>query len=128
MWFSSGRSRLGCSKTNGMPSRPSQKSIEVCLSAPTSVMWWTPWLWITRMSVIYQLRLVLAALQRSERDHLDARLHHEHVADPLTNRVRQARVIALDDDRQRRVLLYPGPSRLDQDVAAHVRAKLVDDL
>src|SRR5215216_5777071 len=49
MWFSSGRSRFGCSKTNGMPSTPSQKSIEVCRSAPTSVMWWTPWLWSFRI-------------------------------------------------------------------------------
>ena len=28
-----------------MPSTPSQKSIDVCRSAPTIVMWWTPWLW-----------------------------------------------------------------------------------
>ena len=34
---------------NGMPSTPSQKSIDVCRSAPTIVMWWTPWLWILRM-------------------------------------------------------------------------------
>src|SRR5215217_4836413 len=26
-----------------MPRTPSQKSIDVCRSAPTSVMWWTPW-------------------------------------------------------------------------------------
>ncbi len=37
-------SRFGCSNTNGMPSTPSQKSIDVCRSAPTRVMWWTPWL------------------------------------------------------------------------------------
>jgi hypothetical protein len=43
-WLSEGRSRLGCSNMKGMPSRPSQKSIDVCRSAPTSVMWWTPWL------------------------------------------------------------------------------------
>ena len=35
-------SRFGCSNTNGMPSTPSQKSIDVCRSAPTIVMWWTP--------------------------------------------------------------------------------------
>src|SRR4051812_50118292 len=35
-----------------MPSSPSQKSIAVCRSAPTSVMWCTPWLWILRMKVI----------------------------------------------------------------------------
>ena len=34
-WLSDSRSRFGCSKTNGMPSTPSQKSIEVCRSAPT---------------------------------------------------------------------------------------------
>jgi len=38
-WLSAGRSRLGCSKTNGIPSTPSQKSIEVWRSAPTMVMW-----------------------------------------------------------------------------------------
>src|SRR5258705_48609 len=27
-----------------MPRMPSQKSIDVCRSAPTIVMWWTPWL------------------------------------------------------------------------------------
>src|SRR3954451_8007371 len=48
-WLSDARSRLGCSKTNGIPSRPSQKSIEVWRSAPTIVMWWTPWLWSLRM-------------------------------------------------------------------------------
>src|SRR6185437_14389755 len=32
-----------------MPSTPSQKSIDVRRSAPTSVMWWTPWLWILRI-------------------------------------------------------------------------------
>src|SRR3954447_7295145 len=44
-WLSAALSRLGCSNTNGMPSTPSQKSIEVRRSAPTIVMWWTPWLW-----------------------------------------------------------------------------------
>src|SRR6185503_5137284 len=33
-----------------MPRTPSQKSIDVCRSAPTSVMWWTPWLWSFRIS------------------------------------------------------------------------------
>src|SRR5436190_15898811 len=33
---------------NGMPRTPSQKSIDVWRSAPTIVMWWTPWLWIFR--------------------------------------------------------------------------------
>src|SRR4051794_13721297 len=44
-WLSAALSRFGCSNTNGMPSRPSQKSIDVCRSAPTIVMWCTPWLW-----------------------------------------------------------------------------------
>src|SRR3954468_8420130 len=55
-WLSPGLSRLGCSKTKGMPSTPSQKSIEVCRSAPTSVMWWTPWLWSLRGMVPAKLR------------------------------------------------------------------------
>ena len=29
-WLSAALSRLGCSNTNGMPSTPSQKSIDVC--------------------------------------------------------------------------------------------------
>src|SRR4051812_45803414 len=70
MWFSSGRSRLGCSKTNGMPSRPSQKSIDVCRSAPTSVMWCTPWLWIFRMRRAYEAAppLVARLLLRLQRE------------------------------------------------------------
>src|SRR4051812_24221733 len=38
-----------------MPSTPSQKSIDVCRSAPTMVMWWTPWLWSLRMEDLYRL-------------------------------------------------------------------------
>src|SRR3954454_16546449 len=49
-WLSPGLSRLGCSKTNGIPRTPSQKSIDVRRSAPTIVMWWTPWLWSLRMA------------------------------------------------------------------------------
>src|SRR5512133_961711 len=48
-WLSFALSRFGCSKMNGIPSTPSQKSIDVCRSAPTIVMWWTPWLWILRI-------------------------------------------------------------------------------
>src|SRR4051812_25226807 len=33
-----------------MPSTPSQKSIDVCRSAPTIVMWCTPWLWSLRIA------------------------------------------------------------------------------
>src|SRR5690606_29177515 len=78
-WLSFGLSRLGCSKTKGIPSRPSQKSIEVCRSAPTSVMWWTPCDCSLRMVihvsslVLDELRLVFAALERAERHQLDAR-------------------------------------------------------
>src|SRR3954470_7323867 len=56
-WPSSGLSRLGWSKTKGMPSTPSQKSIDVRRSAPTIVMWWTPWLWILRMRASLDPRL-----------------------------------------------------------------------
>src|SRR3954467_13849964 len=56
-WLSFGLSRLGCSKTNGIPSTPSQKSIDVRRSAPTIVMWWTPWLWILRMRASLDPRL-----------------------------------------------------------------------
>ena len=33
---------IGLLEDDGIPSSPSQKSIDVCRSAPTSVMWWTP--------------------------------------------------------------------------------------
>src|SRR6266545_3615616 len=83
--------RLGL-RTKGMPSTPSQKSIDVCRSAPTIVMWWTPWLWSFRMcslaSVLDELRLVFAATQASERDELHSRLDDEHVTEPLTDRFR----------------------------------------
>src|SRR4051794_35772414 len=127
MWFSSGRSRFGCSNTNGMPSRPSQKSIELCLSAPTRVTWWTAWAWIVRMSVLYQLRLVVAAFEGSERHELDARLNNQYSADPLTDGVREARVVPLHHDRKRRLLLDARLGRLDADVAAHVRVELAHD-
>src|SRR6185503_15951960 len=45
-WFSSGFPRFGCSKMNGMPSVPSQKSIALCRVEPTTVMWWNPCTWI----------------------------------------------------------------------------------
>src|SRR4051794_36749353 len=49
-WLSDSLSRLGCSNTKGMPSRPSQKSIDVWRSAPTIVMWWTPCDWSLRIA------------------------------------------------------------------------------
>src|SRR3954454_21703358 len=54
-WLSAALSRLGCSKTNGIPSTPSQKSIDVWRSAPTSVMWWTPWVWSLRTPTLYSV-------------------------------------------------------------------------
>src|SRR5215475_12284501 len=79
-WLSDALSRFGCSKTNGMPRTPSQKPIDVCRSAPTIVMWWTPWLWSFRIGLVLdEFRLVLAALQAPPRDELDARLDDEYV-------------------------------------------------
>src|SRR4051795_10128650 len=94
-WLSLGLSRLGCSKTNGIPSTPSQKSIDVCRSAPTMVMWWTPWLWSLRMTLslaLDQSRFVLAALQRAPWHELDGRLDDEHLAQPLADRGREVGV------------------------------------
>src|SRR4051795_11941132 len=132
-WLSAALSRLGCSNTNGIPSVPSQKSIDVCRSAPTSVMWWTPWLWMIRMSAIYQLRLVLAPLERPPGHQVDPRLHYEHAADPLTNRVGEVRVLApfpgeLDDHRQRRFLPHARRRGRHADVAADVGREAGHDL
>src|SRR4051794_28332924 len=95
-----------------MPSTPSQKSIDVRRSAPTIVMWWTPWLCSLRMKLLAldQFRFVLAALQGSPRHQLDARLHDERPSHTVADRVREfhtrPRVAGeLDGDRQRRVLL-----------------------
>src|SRR4051812_34943178 len=138
-WLSFGLSRLGCSNTNGMPSTPSQKSIEVRRSAPTIVMWWTPWLWSLRMGEASsgagfdELRLVLAALQGSPRHELDSRLDDERVAQLLADRVGQALVGAraageLNADRQRRLLLDAARPRPDEDVAADVGREAADHL
>src|SRR4051812_36643502 len=92
-WLSDARSRLGCSNTNGMPSTPSQKSIDVCRSAPTIVMWWTPWLWSFRMFLaLDEFRLVFAAPQGAPRHEVHVRLDDEHVAQSLANRLREGRV------------------------------------
>src|SRR3954471_2830664 len=128
-------SRFGCSNTKGMPSTPSQKSIDVCRSAPTIVMWWTPWLCSFRMSLplaLDQSRLVLAALQGAPRDELDRRLDDEDLAQPLADRVGERGVGRrpageLHADRQRRVLLDPGRRRADEDVAAD-RGEAADHL
>src|SRR3954453_2561282 len=84
-------SRFGWSKTNGMPRTPSQKSIDVFRSAPTIVMWWTPWLWSLRIwggllggrLVLDEFRLVLAALQGAPRHQLDARADDQRGAELL---------------------------------------------
>src|SRR3954453_1244384 len=119
-WLSSALSRLGCSNTNGIPRTPSQNSIDVCRSAPTIVMWWTPWLCSLRTvnsrSVLDEVRLVQAARQRPPCDEIDAGLHHEDLAQPLPDRLGQRRVGLgaageLHGDRQRRLLLDPGRAR-----------------
>src|SRR3712207_7853070 len=86
-WLSAGLSRFGCSKRNGMPSMPSQKSIDVCRSAPTIVMWWTPWLCSLRMRsdpclVLDEPRLVLAPAEASARDELNVSLDEQRGAQP----------------------------------------------
>src|SRR5690348_16309997 len=66
-----------------MPSTPSQKSIDVCRSAPVMVMWCTPWLWSFRItSVSHERGLVVAALERPPRDELDPGLHEERRPQP----------------------------------------------
>src|SRR3954453_18160914 len=126
-WLSPGLSRFGCSNTNGMPSTPSQKSIDVRRSAPTIVMWCTPWLWSLRMetsrSAFDELGLVLAPLQRAPRQQLDLRLDDQHAAHPRGDRVRQRRIgrdvsRQLHGHRQRRLLLHARRPRPDHDVAA----------
>src|SRR3954454_21484502 len=114
-WLSPGLSRLGCSKTNGIPRTPSQKSIDVRRSAPTIVMWWTPWLWSFCTDcpfglVLDEFRLVLTALQAPPRHELDVGLDHERVAKSLADGLGEARVRGgplgeLDAHRQRWLLL-----------------------
>src|SRR5215216_3068090 len=98
-----------------MPSTPSQKSIDVWRSAPTIVMWWTPWLWSFRIgsprgSVLDEFRLVLTALQGPPRHEVDVGLDDERVAQPGPDGVGKRRIgrrtaRELDADRQRRLLL-----------------------
>src|SRR3954454_20116570 len=114
-WLSFSLSRLGCSKTNDMPSTRSQKSIDVRRSAPTIVMWWTPWLWSFCTDcpfglVLDEFRLVLTALQAPPRHELDVGLDHERVAKSLADGLGEARVRGgplgeLDAHRQRWLLL-----------------------
>src|SRR5436309_213035 len=110
-WLSDSLSRFGCSNTNGIPRTPSQKSIEVCRSAPTIVVWCTPCTWSLRTRSTLMLdepRFVLAAAQAAERHELDARLHDERAADAVADRGRELLVAArpareLDADRKRRL-------------------------
>src|SRR6476661_2583009 len=134
-WLSAALSRLGCSKTNGIPSTPSQKSIDVCRSAPTIVMWCTPWVWSLRMSlsVLDELRLVITALQAAPRHEVDAGLHDQHAAQALADRLGQ-RVVGgrvgreLDAHGQRRVLLDAVRGRPNEHVPADARGERADDL
>src|SRR4051794_20208266 len=112
-WLSASLSRFGCSNTKGIPSTPSQKSIDVRRSAPTIVMWWTPWLCSFRIdppvSVLYELRFVLAALQRPPRHQLDPRLDQKRASQTVADLVGEGTGSAqvgreLDGHRQRRVL------------------------
>src|SRR3954447_3813980 len=137
-WLSASLSRLGCSKTKGMPSTPSQKSIDVRRPAPTIVMWWTPWLCSFRNRhlgslALDELRLVFAAPQRLPGHELHARLDDERTAQLLANRLRESSLgldpaRQLDVHRQRRVLLDAGPRRADEDVAAHCGGEFAHDL
>src|SRR3954470_18344375 len=135
-WLSAALSRFGCSKTNGIPSRPSQKSIDVCRSAPTRVMWWTPWLCSFRIWLLLALDepcLVVAPAERPERDELHPRLDDERGAQPLTDRLCEIRPRRgaggeLDHHRERRLLLHARLLGPDEDVAAHLRCEGSDDI
>src|SRR5215211_633090 len=101
-------------------------------------MWWTPCVWSFRNARSYalplhQARLVLAPREAAPRNELDACLDDEHLADPLTDPIRErvlARAISrdLDADGQRRLLLHARAPRPDDDVAADRRRELPDDL
>ena len=81
---------------NGIPSTPSQKSIDVWRSAPTIVMWWTPWLWSFRMRlsflVLYESGLVFASWQAAPRDELDGGLHGQYLTQTGRDAVGERRV------------------------------------
>src|SRR4051794_21016571 len=96
-----------------MPRTPSQKSIDVWRLAPTSVMWWTPWLCSLRngpLLVLDESVLVFASWQAAPRHELHARLDRQHLAQARADRVGQrgvgvGPVRELHGDRQRRLLL-----------------------
>src|SRR4051794_27515419 len=81
-WLSAALSRLGCSKTNGIPSTPSQKLIDVWRSAPTMVMWWRPWLWIFCIVSLFGGRAAPDSRGRATGAEalrvLDVRVRHRH--------------------------------------------------
>ena len=70
-------------------------------------MWWTPWLWSFRIGprpglALDERRLVLAAPQAPPRHEIDLRLDDEHVAQSLTDRVRERGIGARLPARARR--------------------------
>src|SRR3954471_8191256 len=120
-WLSDGLSRLGCSKTNGMPSTPSQKSIDVRRSAPTMVMWWTPWLWSFLM--VPGARRVSTCNRcaarfptgRGRRGSAPRALRAVCRESLREGAIRRGAALSLDADRQRRVLLDARDGRPDED-------------
>src|SRR3954454_6506911 len=120
-WLSDGLSRLGCSKTNGMPSTPSQKSIDVRRSAPTMVMWWTPWLWSFLM--VPGARRVSTCNRcaarfptgRGRRGSAPRALRAVCRESLREGAIRRGAALSLDADRQRRVLLDARAGRPDED-------------
>src|SRR5918992_2647220 len=136
-WLSDSLSRFGCSNTKGMPSTPSQKSIEVCRSAPTIVMWCTPWLWSFLISLLGsmldQFRLVVAAPQAAPRHEVHARLDGQYAAQCLADRFGQGGIGGhparqLHAHGQGRLLLHALGARPDQDVAAHLGSERTHNL
>src|SRR3954469_25346699 len=120
-WLSDGLSRLGCSKTNGMPSTPSQKSIDVRRSAPTMVMWWTPWLWsflmvpgARRVSTCnrWAARFPTGRGRRGSAPRPLRAVCRESLREGA---IRRGPALSLDADRQRRVLLDARDGRPDED-------------
>src|SRR6267378_2941024 len=110
-----------------MPRTPSQKSIDVWRSAPTIVMWWTPWLWSLRRTsprfVLDKFRLVLAPAQGPPGNEIDARLDDEDAPQPVTDRIRESYIgvrtpSELDPNLKRWLLLHARRLRLDEDMAA----------
>ena len=118
-------SRFGCSNTNGIPSTPSQKSIDVWRFAPLIVMWWTPWVWIFLMRRGPTVPPCTRLRQAPPRHELDACGDNEHGADSLTDRLGEVLVELdpvgeLDGDGEGRLLLDACGLGPDADVAAQL--------